>query len=473
MNDMNASVLVVDDDPAVGKVLAGLLGQRKLRASHVLSGEAALEALAREPRDLVITDLRMPGMDGLELLRRVRALAPELPVIVLTAHGSIATAVEAMRAGAADFLSKPFDREEIFYTVDKALALGARRAEAPPEPTPASPSSTKLGSCPAMQDVEARIERAARATANALVRGESGTGKELVARAIHERGPNASGPFVAVNCAALPEQLLESELFGYEKGAFTGAVGRRPGRVELAKGGTLFLDEIAEVPLAAQAKLLRLLQEREYQPLGGTRALRAEARFVAATHRDLEAMVRAGQFREDLYYRLNVLPIWLPPLRERGSDLLELAERCVARFGEENGRPGARLDPSAKARIVTHDWPGNVRELLCVMERIVVFADDDAIGAAQVSRELDRMRAPTLGGAAPNAEAAAPSSGRATSNEADPASSLQARRDEAEREAVLEALRRAGQNRTRAARLLGVSRRTLYNRLESLGIAEA
>ena len=472
MNDTIASVLVVDDDPAVGKVLAGLLGQRKLRASHVLSGEAALEALAREPRDLVITDLRMPGMDGLELLRRARALAPELPVIVLTAHGSIATAVEAMRAGAADFLSKPFDRDEIFYTVDKALALAARRREAPPEPTPTSPSAMKLGRCPAMQEVESRIERAARATANALVRGESGTGKELVARAIHERGPNASGPFVAVNCAALPEQLLESELFGYERGAFTGAVARRPGRVELAKGGTLFLDEIAEVPLAAQAKLLRLLQEREYQPLGGTRALRAEARFVAATHRDLEAMVRAGQFREDLYYRLNVLPIRLPPLRERGDDLLELAERSVERFGQENGRPGAHLDASAKARIVAHDWPGNVRELLCVMERIVVFSDDDTIRAEQVSRELDRMRAPTLGGAAPggaapSAEAAAPSSEPAAS------SSLQARRDDAEREAVLEALRRAGQNRTRAARLLGVSRRTLYNRLESLGIAEA
>jgi transcriptional regulator with GAF, ATPase, and Fis domain len=317
-----------------------------------------------------------------------------------------------------------------------------------------------------MKEVADLVRRAAKASANALIRGESGTGKEVVARTIHETSARSGGPFVAVNCAALPEQLLESELFGYEKGAFTGAVARRPGRVELAAGGTLFLDEIGDVPLAAQAKLLRLLQEKEYQPLGGTRTEKADVRFLAATHRDLQAMIRAGQFREDLYYRLNVIPIVLPPLRDRAGDIPELAQRFAETLGQENGRPAVRLDTRALERLGTYHWPGNVRELMCVVERLIVFTDEELIGEADVARELDRIHRASGDREVPRASE--PPSGQP---EGAPGSgSLAERRLEAERDAVLHALSRAGQNRTQAARLLGVSRRTLYKRLAALGL---
>jgi DNA-binding NtrC family response regulator len=434
------------------------------------SAREALALAASSPVDMVLTDLRMPGMDGMALLGALKQQLPDLPVMMLTAHGSIEAAVAAMRSGAVDFLTKPFRREDVLYSVQKALAAAAPLAVAPPR---LQVSSGLLGSSPPMTEVKDTIARAARSMATVLIRGESGTGKELAARSVHAQSKHAGGPFVAVNCAALPDQLLESELFGYEKGAFTGASQRKPGRVELADGGTLFLDEMGDVSAAVQAKLLRLLQEKEYEPLGATRTRRASARFIAATHRDLEAMVADGRFREDLYYRLNVVPIWMPALRDRRADLPELASGICAALARDNDRPNLSLSAGALAALAHHDWPGNVRELANFLERLVVFTEGDDIGAADVARELarsprPRSRTPDSGAPAPSAEPAEP-----PEPGSEPDDDLSSRRNQAEREAIRDALDKARGNRTKAARLLGISRRTLYKRFHSLGMLEA
>jgi DNA-binding NtrC family response regulator len=457
VSDGKERVLVVDDDRPLGKVLTGLLRQAGIDAEHVATAEEALARFEAQPFVAVLTDLRMPGMDGLALLRELKARWEHVPVVVLTAHGSVDTAVEAMKAGAADFMTKPFEREEVVLCMQKALQLGTQ-AQALPVRVPPSGDAMVLGVSEAMTEVDGLIDRAAKAIANVLIRGESGTGKEVAARAIHRRGPRAGGPFVAVNCAALPDQLLESELFGYEKGAFTGATNKKPGRVELAEGGTLFLDEIGDVSSAVQAKLLRLLQEREYQPLGGTRTVKADVRFVAATHRDLGAMVAAGDFREDLLYRLDVVPITMPPLRLRPADIAPLAQRFCAELGPPNGRGGVRLEEAAAEELKRYDWPGNVRELQNVIERLIVFSDGDELTEADVARELDRVRATRP----PSVEPETPSSDGPSS------ANLAERRAEAERKAVLDALERAAGNRTKAARLLGISRRKLYYLLDEL-----
>jgi DNA-binding NtrC family response regulator len=454
MESPGATVLVVDDDPAVGVVLRALLEQAGVQAIHEASGQAALERLGSSPVDLVVTDLRMPGMDGIELLRRVVESWPDIPVIMLTAHGTVSTAVEAMRIGAADFLLKPFEREEVLYAVRKALQSTEQLREQPPRR--ATLESRIIGDCRAMRELAELVQRAAQTTATVLIRGESGTGKELVARAIHSRSPRHQAPFVPVHCAALPETLLESELFGYEKGAFTGATARKPGRVELAEGGTLFLDEIGDQSLGTQVKLLRLLQEKEYQPLGASRTHQADVRFVIATHRDLEAMVRAGEFREDLYYRANVLALWLPPLRERGQDVVQLSRHFCRTLAAQNARPGLELAGPAVGILERQGWPGNVRQLQNFIERLVILADGPIITAEEVERELGRQ--PVLSERTPSGATAGPGA------------TLRSRLQQAEREAVLSALAHARQNRSLAARLLGVSRRTLYNKLDELGI---
>jgi DNA-binding NtrC family response regulator len=421
------SVLVVDDDTAVGVVLLALLQQAGFEAAHAPAGERALQLLAERPFDLVLTDLRMPGMGGMQLLAQLAARFPETPAIMMTAHGTIPLAVEAMKAGAADFVLKPFDRQEILFAVRKAIAKGAR-----------APMTTGLlGNSPALQQALELIRKVARSESTVLLRGESGTGKELAARAVHDASPRNKGPFVALHCAALPETLLESELFGYEKGAFTGAACRKPGRVELAQGGTLFLDEIGDVTPAIQVKLLRLLQERTYERLGGVETLRADVRFVAATHRDLEEMVAAGEFRQDLFYRLNVVPIRLPALRERPGDVDELVRHFA----------GARpIADDALAVLRQQAWPGNVRELQSFIERLLLFSDGETVAKPDVERELGRQAAPA-------------------------GDTLDLRRRGAEKDAISDALSRAKGNRTLAARLLGVSRRTLYNKLAEHGLA--
>jgi DNA-binding NtrC family response regulator len=406
----------------------------------------AVRDLEARQYDVVLSDVRMPGMDGLALLEHVGAKYPGVPVVLLTAHGSVELAVDAMKRGAADFVQKPFDKDEIGFVVEKALA-GSRsaRAEAPP----ASDRGDMIGDSPAMAGVFATIRKVAASTATVLVRGETGTGKELVARALHDASPRKDQPFVRVHCAALPETLLESELFGYEKGAFTGATQRKPGRVELAHKGTLFLDEIGDISPAVQVKLLRVLQEREFERVGGTQTIKVDVRIVAATHRDLEAMIAKGEFREDLFYRLAVVPITIPPLRERGDDVARLVRHFVAA-----SKPGVSIEAAAVELLARQPWPGNVRQLQNLVERLVVLSDEDVIRVADVERQIGP--------------------GASSSTSAPPAApaglSLDARRKETEREALVRALARAKNNRTQAARLLEVSRRTLYNKLREHGL---
>jgi two-component system response regulator AtoC len=459
---LKGSVLLVDDDPAVAKVLGALLVQAGLTVHTAKSGAEALQLLRQKPIDVVVSDVRMPGMSGLELLAEVTRSGPEVPIILMTAHGTVPMAVEAMKAGAADFILKPFDREEILFTVRKALLRAQGDAERSTLKT-----SAFVGRSAAMAQVEALLTRAAAGTATVLVRGESGTGKELAAKVVHDASPRRSGPFVKLHCAALPETLLESELFGYEKGAFTGAATRKPGRVELANGGTLFLDEIGDITPQVQVKLLRLLQEREFERLGGTQTLKVDVRFVAATHRPLEEMVKKGEFREDLFYRLNVVPVWLPPLRARPEDIEPLARHFLEVHAKANARSPFTLAADALQALQAQPWPGNVRQLQNFMERLVVLSDGPNLTGEDVARELARQPGlmPTPPQGAP-LDTAAPVAAPTGSEP----KTLESQRRETERQALLDALKRAGDNRTLAARLLGISRRTLYNKLEEYGL---
>jgi len=460
------TVLIVDDDPAVGRVLKALLEQDGVEAVAVRSGAEALALLERRALEAVVTDLRMPGMDGMELLAAIKRQWPDLPVLMLTAHASVPLAVEAMRRGAAGFLHKPFDRPEILYEIRRVLeASRGHAATAPAAPT-SSEQGGLLGASPAMAEVQRLIDRAAATSANVLIRGESGTGKELVVRAIHERSPRRAAPLITAHCAAIPDALIEDDLFGHEKGAFTGATSRKDGRLQLADGGTLFLDEIGEVPPTVQVKLLRVLQERQFERVGGTATITVDLRLAAATHRDLEGLVAAGQFREDLFYRLNVLPIWLPPLRERGDDVVLLARHFCAIFGAARGAPELELDPSVLALLRQQPWPGNVRELQNFIERLVVLSDSPRITVADAQRAL----APRPVAAAALASAPAFVPAAAAVPTAAPGRTLEAARDEAEARYLREVLQLCGDNRTQAARISGVSRRTFYNLLARHGL---
>ena len=439
-----ARILVVDDEEGVREFLAEALEDDGHVVTRAGDGREAAETIRAQAFDLLITDLKMPGLDGMELLRLVRAEQPEIEVIVLTAHGSVETAVEAMKQGAFDYLQKPIDSPaELRLLASRALerrALVALRDRSARE----TPSLPPLGyGDPAMRPIVEAVEKVARTNATVLLLGESGTGKEVAARTVHARSGRSRGPFVAVSCAAVPEGLLESELFGHEKGAFTGAAATRRGRIELAEGGTLFLDEIGELKLELQSKLLRVLQERRFERVGGARTFQADVRWIAATNRDLEQMLADGRFREDLYHRLAVFPIRMPPLRERPSDILPLAETLLARIGRELGRPGLRLSAEAASRVAAARWPGNVRELANALERAAILADSP------------ELRALDLGIAAPPGP------------DAEEVGSL----DRAERDAIVRALAETGGNRRKAAARLGIGLRTLYDKLKRYRIS--
>jgi DNA-binding NtrC family response regulator len=453
MPKSTAQVLVVDDDAAIRTVASALLEQAGIPCALAASGEEALHALDQNPIEVVVTDLRMPGMGGMALLANVVRAHPEIVVIVLTAHATVELAVEAMKVGASDFLRKPFERDEVLFVVKKALAVANGRAAQPVAAE--SGSLGLLGDSRALRELRQLVGKAAASAATVLVRGETGTGKGLVARAIHQASPRSRGPFITLHCAALPETLLESELFGYERGAFTGAATRKPGRVELAQGGTLFLDEIGDVPLTTQVKLLRVLQERQLERVGGTETISVDLRFIAATHRPLEAMIADGRFREDLFYRLNVLPLEVPPLRERPEDIPGLVVHFAGVFAQQNGKPGLEFEKAAVLALRGEPWPGNVRQLENLVERLIVLADGTRVERSDVERELAREALRTR-----------------TSREGPTSDApLREERRQAERESVLRALEKAGNNRSLAARLLGVSRRTFYNKLDELGIA--
>ncbi|HET6453348.1 MAG TPA: sigma-54 dependent transcriptional regulator [Armatimonadota bacterium] len=373
------SILIVDDEANIRRVLDAVFSKDGYRVLTAENGKKALDIISTEPDlDVLLCDLIMPDLNGIEVLKSAREINPFLSVVMITAHGTIKTAVDAMRFGAFDYITKPFDMDEIKLIVKNALErrrLLAENTELKQELRSRYKFDEIVGSSGKMHDVYKVIERVANSNATILVRGESGTGKELVARAIHYNSSRAAKPFIAVSCAALPETLLESELFGHEKGAFTGAVGQKAGRFELANQGTLFLDEIAEVSLSMQVKLLRVLQERKFERVGGTKTLSMDVRMIAATNRNLEEAVAMSEFREDLYYRLQVIQVFLPPLRDRREDIPPLVEHFVEKFNTENGRNIKFASPECMDLLMKYDWPGNIRELENAIERGVVLAD--------------------------------------------------------------------------------------------------
>ena len=439
------SILAVDDDPLVLSLMTGILRQEGHQVDEARNGKEALEKLRTAGYDLVLTDLKMPDLSGLDLLREGKKLRPEARWILVTAYGSIPNAVEAVKAGASDYLTKPLKSPaELRRVVDRVLREAeaeARISLLAEELGRQLPATDTVFLGKAMQPVRAAVEEVAATSATVLISGASGTGKELVARTIHELSPRRDKPFVAVHCAALAETVLESELFGHEKGAFTGAVAARKGRFELADGGTLFLDEIGEISPSLQVKLLRVIQERQFERVGGSRTVNVDVRIVSATNRDLRAEIAAGRFREDLFYRLNVFPVAVPALADRRDAVESLAQHFLRKFSSALGRPEPTLAPEALDALVSYPWPGNVRELQNVMERAVI--------AGTPVVELRHLRM------------------EVSVQETAPAGSMKTReRDEIER-----ALARVDGHREQAAKLLGISRRTLQYRLRDYGLA--
>lgn len=448
-------ILVVDDDASLRRIVEYNLAEEGYAVATAGSGEEALAALEKAPFDLVVTDIKMPGLDGMDLLRRVKASAPETQVIVVTAFGTIEMAVEAMKAGAFEYVTKPFNRDELKLTVRKALrfqTLESENVRLKREVTRKFGFENIVGDSPPMQAVFRLVEKVADSDASVLLTGESGTGKELVAKAIHYRSRRAERPLLALNCAAIPRELLESELFGHKRGAFTGAVRDRSGRFEEARGGTLFLDEIGELPIDLQAKLLRALQEREVTPVGGNEVVKVDARILAATNRDLEEAVGEGRFREDLYYRLAVVPIHLPSLRERPDDIPLLVAHFLRALS--GGKP-VTVARDALAALTRHPWKGNVRELENTIERLLVLRESDTIRLEDLPEKI-RSPARPAGASGSGFSFTFPPEGVAL--------------EDAERALILEALRRADWNQSRAAQLLRVPRHVLLYRMEKFSI---
>jgi two-component system, NtrC family, response regulator AtoC len=463
-----ARILVVDDEAGIREFLTDSLELDEHLVVAAKDGREAARLLDQRGFDLVLTDLKMPGLDGMGILRKVRAEQPDVEVIVMTAHGTVDNAVEAMKLGAFDYLQKPISGpDELRLLVARALERRGLRDHvdgALRDTEPAEPPLT-YGD-PVMRPVVEAIGKVARTSATVLLLGESGTGKEVAARAIHARSPRSARPFMAVNCAALSEQLLESELFGHEKGAFTGATERKRGRLELCDGGTFFLDEVGELRLELQAKLLRVLQERRFERVGGSRTLEVDVRWIAATNRDLRAMIDDGRFREDLYHRLAVFPIRMPPLRERTADLLPLARTLLERISRDLKRPVPRLTAEAERRLLSATWRGNVRELANALERAVILSESEG-GDSSAESVIDAAHLWIDDGererVAPAAMIGSPSSPPATSSDLRPLVDL-------ERDAILRALAAVDGNRRRAAELLGIGERTLYDKLKKYGI---
>jgi two-component system response regulator PilR (NtrC family) len=443
---MKPTALVVDDEPDIRELLSITLDRMDIAARSCPDIGSAKRALGREHFDVCLTDMRLPDGDGLELVHWIQHEAPGTPVAVITAHGSVETAVKALKAGAFDFVSKPLDLNDLRKLVTAALKLKGVAA-------PRSAGTQELiGASPAIDRVRAMISKVARSQAPVHISGESGTGKELVARMIHEAGPRADGAFVAINCGAIPTELMESEFFGHRKGAFTGAVGDKIGLVQTAEGGTLFLDEVADLPLHMQVKLLRVIQEKTIRPVGQASELPVDVRILSATHRDLGELIAEGRFREDLYYRINVIELHVPPLRERGDDVLMLAHRVLGRLAANQGVPAPRLTKKAQAALLGYRFPGNVRELENILERALTLCAGDEIDADDI--QLRPSTEPELGMA----------------DLAPDGSPLGAQLEGIERDAIVKALEQTRYNKTAAAHLLGISFRALRYRIKKLGI---
>lgn len=432
----NPLALVIDDEPDICELLALTLG--RMQVDTCVGGDlrTAKKQLADKQFDLCLTDMRLPDGDGLELVAWMQSHSPGVPVAVITAHGNIETAVQALKLGAFDFISKPLDLQNLRNVIENALKL---------RETPAAEKSRLLGQSKAILHVRDLIDKVARSQAPVHISGESGTGKELVARLIHDTGPRVDAPFVPVNCGAIPAELMESEFFGHRKGAFTGAVNDKAGLVQSANGGTLFLDEIADLPLAMQVKLLRVIQEQTVRPVGAEREDTVDVRILSATHRNLAELVRQGEFREDLYYRINVIELHVPALRDRGDDVLLLARHIL----EKHGRPDDTLSEAAEHAILSYHYPGNVRELENMLERAVTLCATGQISAADLNLQKQSAESPET---------------------TRPISDLGGQIQDVERQAIVEALEKTRYNKTAAAKLLGLSFRQLRYRIKKLGI---
>lgn len=447
-------ILIVEDEPKLLRLLELSLSEEGFTVHQAVTAEAGLALLHQQEIDLVVTDLKLPGMGGLEFLQAIKQADASLPVIVMTAFGTVETAVEAMKAGASDYVLKPFSLEEMKLIVGKELDVHRLRQENRSLREALGQRYTFrniIAMSDRMQAVLATVSRVASTNSTVLLGGESGVGKDLIARAIHEHSRRASGPFVKINCTAIPENLLESELFGYEKGAFTGATINKPGKFELADKGTIFLDEIGDVPPVIQVKLLGVLQERQFERLGSTKTLKVDVRLIAATNRDLRAALEQGTFREDLYYRLNVVPIDIPPLRERKEDIPYLVDHFVERFVRESAKPINGITPAGLSLLTSFHWPGNVRELENIIERAVALSTGQMIDVDDIYLDVSRSKP----GAAP---VAFPPEGMTL--------------EQWEDEMIREALRRSGGNKSQAARLLGLSRNALRYRLSKMGLSD-
>jgi DNA-binding NtrC family response regulator len=448
----NLRIVVVDDEPAQRELIGGFLTKQGHEVLPAASGAEALAYVKDRQVDLVLSDCRMPGMSGPELLLGIKAVNPEIPLILMTAYGTVETAVQAMKDGAADYLTKPLDLEELLIRLARVAEQSRLRSEVrdlQARLVERHRLEGIIGESGRMQEVLALAKRVAPSNATVLIRGESGTGKELIARAIHFNSPRAGGPLVTLNCAALPEQLLESELFGHEKGAFTGAVAQRKGRFEQADGGSIFLDEIGDLSPSLQVKLLRVLQERQFERVGGNKTISANVRVMAATHRDLEQAMREGTFRDDLYYRLNVVTIQIPPLRERREDIPLLLDHFLRKFAEKNRRDVTGLTAAARDALLKYDYPGNVRELENIVERAILLCRGRVI-------DLEDLPATVR-------------PGQRSAGEPLP-KDLPGVLADIERQAIDSALERSGGVQTQAAEALGISERVLRYKMKKYGL---
>src|SRR5690242_457856 len=452
------SILIVDDEPGVRSALGGVLRDEGYEVDAVDSGEACLDRLARQSYDVVVLDIWLPGMDGLATLARMRERQLDVQVVVISGHGNIESAVRAIKMGAFDFVEKPLSLEKTVLVVRNALRQRRLEAENQALRARVDAQHTMVGESYAMVQLREQIATAAPTNGRVLIYGENGTGKELVARNIHQMSRRRTGPFIEVNCAAIPEELIESELFGHVRGAFTGAVADRRGKFELAHGGTIFLDEIGDMTLKTQAKVLRVLQEQVMEPVGGSTRIRVDARVLAATNKDLPAEIRGGRFREDLYFRLNVVPIFVPALRSRQEDILVLADHFMVVLAREYGRRPKTLDPDAASALQRYPWPGNVRELRNLVERLIIMVPGDRIGA----RDLAFLEQGVSG----SVDVAAPAQSATTAP-------LHDARDRFERDYILRALSAQQGNISRTAEALGIERSNLYRKMRAFGIMPA
>jgi len=453
---MTPTILIVDDEPGVRSALTGVLRDEGYGVEAVDSGEACLDRVLRGSYDLIVLDVWLPGLDGLATLQRLRERQVDAQVVMISGHGNIESAVRAIKMGAFDFVEKPLSLEKTVLVVRNALRQRRLEAENRALRARVDRRLTMVGESDEMAQLREQVAMAAPTNGRVLIYGENGTGKELVARTVHTLSRRRHGPFIEVNCAAIPEELIESELFGHVRGAFTGAVADRRGKFEAADGGTIFLDEIGDMSLKTQAKVLRVLQEQVVEPVGGTQTVRVDVRVLAATNKDLPAAIRNGEFREDLYFRLNVIPIFVPPLRARSGDIPLLADHFMATFGREYGRRPKALSPDAIAELQRYPWPGNVRELRNVIERLMIMAPGETITAADV-RFLNPDAAILPADAAPDGTFLP----------------LHAARDRFEQQYILRALAQQQGNMTRTAELLGVERSNLYRKMRAFGLVPA